>query len=905
MVRKFFQIQVFTILSVTLLIATSCKQNQRSSEDGDQSVQGKLEKLKLTAGFQAEHLYSPSAKEQGSWVSMTFDDRGRLITSDQYGALYRMEIPSIGNSTPLKVEKLIVGTEDSQRQDTTTLKIGMGYAQGLLYAFNSLYVMVNHNSNKDFDKNTGLYRLQDTDGDDQFDKITLLKSMTGEPGEHGPHSIVLSPDKKSIYIAAGNHTDLPAMDAHRLPPVWKLDNLFPQIKDPRGHANNREAPGGWIAHIDSLGEQWELVSAGYRNQFDIAFNRAGDLFTYDSDMEWDFGTPWYRPTRICHVVSGSEFGWRTGNGKWSPAYPDNLPPVLNIGQGSPTNLIYGINSRFPEKYQNSLFAFDWSFGIIYAIQLSPEGATYKAKAEEFLSGSPLPLTDGVFGPDGALYFLTGGRRLESDLYRVYHEDALKEGNDAITSEKADVEINEENKLRRELEKFHLGAQQGAVEFAWPQLKHNDRFIRYAARIAIEHQPLSEWQERALKESDPQILTQAIIALARHGKPELKNRMLKTLTTVSYAKLSSSQQIDLLRAFELVFARMGKPEGAVRSQVVAYLDADYPAKANDLNRMLSKLLVHLEAPTAVQKTVALMEKAKDDPTDKTVSESSDLIFRNPQYGLDIAGMLSKVPPAQQTYYAVVLSEAENGWTPDLQERYFKWFANAFTFKGGRSYIGFIDKARQAALSKVPKNQFAHFNTLSGDSLVDGSGNDLADLPRPKGPGKRWTLETASMVADSGLVNRNFEQGRTMFAATLCSSCHTMNGEGGNIGPDLTQLANRFTTKDMLEAIVDPNKVVSDQYAATVFVLKDGSSVVGRLTNEDDDKYIVSQNPFSPQTLREIPKKDVASTRVSRVSLMMPGLINSLNNEELKDLLAYLMAGGNEDHEIYKNKTQAKK
>ena len=180
----------------------------------------------------------------------------------------------------------------------------MGYAQGLLYAFNSLYVMVNNRVNEDFEKGSGLYRLQDTDGDDQFDKITLLKAMQGE-GEHGPHSVILAPDGKSIYLIAGNHTDVPPMDAYRLPPVWKEDNMFPLIKDPRGHANNRYAPGGWVARIDSLGQHWELISAGYRNAFDIAFNEDGELFTYDSDMEWDFGMPWYRPTRICHVTSGS------------------------------------------------------------------------------------------------------------------------------------------------------------------------------------------------------------------------------------------------------------------------------------------------------------------------------------------------------------------------------------------------------------------------------------------------------------------------------------------------------------------------------------------------------------------------------------------------------------------------
>jgi putative heme-binding domain-containing protein len=901
--RKPLSLQNLIIVSLTLLIVNACKQETESTQQNGQTANAKLEKLKLTEGFRAEHLYSPSANEQGSWVSMTFDNKGRLITSDQYGALYRLELPPIGSSAAPKIEKLVIGTEDSQHQDTTTLKIGMGYAQGLLYAFNSLYVMVNHNSDKNFDKNTGLYRLQDTDGDDQFDKITLLKSLSGEPGEHGPHSIILAPDKKSIYIAAGNHTDLPTMDAYRLPPVWKEDNLFPQIKDPRGHATTREAPGGWIAHLDSLGQRWELISAGYRNEFDIAFNEAGDLFTYDSDMEWDFGMPWYRPTRICHVTSGSEFGWRTGNGKWSPAYPDNLPPVLNIGQGSPTNLIYGMNAKFPEKFRKGLFAFDWSFGIIYAIQLIPKGASYEAKAEEFLSGSPLPLTDGVIGPDGALYFLTGGRRLESDLYRVYHDGGGKDGD--TTNDSQTVEITEENKLRRKLEAFHTGPKPGAVDEAWPNLKHQDRFVRYAARIAIEHQPVSEWQERALKETDPLILTQAMIALVHQAKPNLKNDMLRALVKIDYAKLSPSQQIDLLRTFELIFFRMGKPDGPLKTQVITYLDGHYPANANDLNRMMSKLLVHLEAPGAVAKTLRLLETAKDDPMDKTASASSDLILRNPQYGLDIAGMLSKIPPAQQTYYAVVLSEAKNGWTPDLQEKYFKWFATAFSYKGGRSYVGFIDKARQMALSKVSKGQFAHFNTLSGDSLVDGSGNDLADLPQAKGPGRRWTVESASLVADSGLVNRNFEQGKLMFAAAFCQTCHAMQGEGGNIGPDLTQLGTRFTTKDMLEAILDPNKVVSDQYAATVFVMKDGSSIVGRLTNEDDDKYFVSQNPFDPQSLREISKKDVASTKLSRVSLMMPGLINRLNSDELRDLLAYLMAGGNKEHQLYKDKQQAAK
>jgi putative heme-binding domain-containing protein len=885
---------IFFMLAVTAGIFSCDKDAANEKEENP-----KISKLKLPADFKVDHLYSPSEHDHGSWVAMAFDDKGRLITSDQYGALYRLQLSPAGEDSIRSIERLDIGKTKAELADTTKAKVEMGYAQGLLYAFNSLYVMVNNRANEDFEKGSGLYRLQDTDGDDQFDKITLLKALEGE-GEHGPHSIVLAPDKKSIYVIAGNHTNVPPMDAYRLPHVWQEDNMFPLIKDPRGHANDRMAPGGWIAKIDSLGQRWELVSAGYRNAFDITFNEHGELFAYDSDMEWDFGMPWYRPTRICHVTSGSEFGWRTGNSKWSPSYPDNLPPVINIGQGSPTNLVHGMNAKFPDRYKSALFASDWSFGIIYAVHLKPSGSSYTAEAEEFLSGAPLPLTDGVFGPDGALYFLTGGRRLESDLYRVYYDGKNGKDENAQNVSTTDRDDGAEaRELRKELEQFHSGPKKGTVEFVWPHLKHQDRFTRYAARVALEHQPVNEWRSRALNEKDPVILTQASIALARHGKESDRTALFKGLMSINYASLSEQQRIDLLRAFELAALRMGTPEGALRNQVIAYLNPHYPAESNAVNRSLSKLLVRLEAPGVVEKTIALLETAKDDPAEKTASQSSDLILRNPQYGMDIAGMLSKVPPAQQTYYATVLMEADYGWTPELHEKYFQWFKDAFGYKGGVSYVGFINKARQAALTHVPKDKLDYYKNLSGEEMLANSGNDLVSGPQPKGPGKRWTMEEALPTVEGQLKNRDFEQGKMMFDATRCSSCHMMRGEGGSIGPDLTQLGTRFTVKDMLESIIEPNKVVSDQYAATVFTMKDGSSVHGRLINQDDNKYYVSQNPFAPDVIREIPRNDVLDTKYSYISVMYPGLINRLNEEELKDLMAYLMAGGNEDHEIYKN------
>jgi putative heme-binding domain-containing protein len=106
---------------------------------------------------------------------------------------------------------------------------------------------------------------------------------------------------------------------------------------------------------------------------------------------------------------------------------------------------------------------------------------------------------------------------------------------------------------------------------------------------------------------------------------------------------------------------------------------------------------------------------------------------------------------------------------------------------------------------------------------------------------------------------------------------------------------------LESIIDPSKVISDQYAATVLTLKNESTVYGRLKNEDRDKYYIATNPFTPQSVEVVLKKDVVEKKPSDVSIMFPGTINRLNKEELKDLLAYMISGANKNHAIYKPKT----
>jgi hypothetical protein len=186
---------------------------------------------------------------------------------------------------------------------------------------------------------------------------------------------VVSPDGKSLYLMCGNGTRLPPEVSVRRPVATSgIDHLMPP-----GFESSRHTPAGWVCRLDPDGGPMERICSGLRNRFDLAFNRDGDLFTFDSDMEWDLGAPWYRPTRICQIVSGGEFGWRDNAATWPEYYEDSLPPVVNIGPASPTGIAFGYGSTFPERYRQALFACDWTFATIHAIHLQRQKSFWAAR----------------------------------------------------------------------------------------------------------------------------------------------------------------------------------------------------------------------------------------------------------------------------------------------------------------------------------------------------------------------------------------------------------------------------------------------------------------------------------------------------------------------------------------------
>ncbi|HZJ16645.1 MAG TPA: c-type cytochrome [Chthoniobacteraceae bacterium] len=825
-----------------------------------------ISRIKAAKDFKVELLYSVPASERGSWVNLCVDDKGRIITSDQYGGLYRFAPPAPGQPLdPARIEKV---------------PAEIRAANGLLWAFGALYVAVNDYENK---IDSGLYRVTDSDGDDQLDKVEKLRAMKAR-GDHGVHAIVPTPDGKSLFLITGNGTTPTEFRSSRVPLHWGEDHLLPRMPDGRGFMRDVLGPGGIIYRVSPDGKDFEVWSSGYRNIFDAAVNRDGELFTYDADMEYDFNTPWYRPTRICHATSGSEWGWRNGAGKWPVFYPDTVPPVLNIGPGSPTGATFGYAAKFPARYQEALFVLDWSWGRLYAVFLQPQGSSYVATKEEFVTGSPLPLSDAIIHPqDGAMYFAIGGRKVQSGLYRVTYTGG--ESTAPVPPKKSAGE--DERALRRELEALHSRQGLTAVTKAWPHLAHRDRFIGTAARVALEHQPVELWVDAALTEPNAAIQLEALLALARvtgidpthrkAGDPpvdrDMQVKLLAALLKHDWKKLDERQRITLVRTYEIVFNRFGAPDEATTRRVLVQLDPAFPAATFELNWLLCETLVFLQSPTVAAKAIALIQRA---PTQE-----------------------------EQMEYARSLRMLRVGWNTELRTAYFEWLLKAASvFRGGASFDKFIEFIRTDAEKTLTESErIALKDVLARKPVRKSPLEGLAEVFAGRTTAHNWTLEELALAADAALKNRDFARGRKMFAATGCFACHRLANEGGMMGPDLTGAGGRYNVKDLLDQIINPSKEINEQFAPTVVTKNNGEVISGVIMNLHGDGVTLNTDLSDPNQQITVNRKQVKSIELSKVSPMPPGLLNLLTRDEVLDLAAYVLSGGDASHTMFEG-SQAK-
>jgi putative heme-binding domain-containing protein len=669
---------------------------------------------------------------------MAFDAEGRLTISREDRGLLRFTLAD-DRASVSQVEPIDVLLEECR---------GLIYDDGWLYA--------NANNSKT------VHRLRFRD-DGRIDAMESLRSFPGGVG-HGRNDLATRDGR--LLAIHGDSVATPTTDV--------LDLTSPLRPTRRGEPGRE----GYLLRFDRAGREWEIVASGLRNPYGIAAHASGDMFTFDADNEFDMGTPWYRPTRIVHLMEGGDTGYREAGGQWPPRFhdqPEHTPPVIDIGRSSPTSVMFGDQLAFPAPYRSALFALDWTYGRVLAVHLFPQGAGWRASTELFLQGRPLNVTDLAAGPDGALYLITGGRKTQSALYRVSaiqppanpaaaatppsdSRDAGGRGNVGGQSDaggKSDPvdHVAEANRFataqrarRAEMTRLARQPDPQTLNKIWSALDDTDPWLRHSARIALERLPLDAWRPRALQltESDmhpaaPRTTAgqlEVLVALARAAQASDREPLLRAAARIAPRQLPVGQRILWARVVELAWN--GDASGAKTPGV----DAKPPSvDAKPLSADVDRL---------VELTVAAWPSAADGWELAVEGSNRDLRRRlalllarlNARQLPELAcrDLLSSDSQEDRLAGLLALSDHRLGWTKELRETQFRALGATADLVGGQGMPGFLERLRSASLATVDE---ADRPALA--KLLESATTPDEPPPAARPIVQAWTLEALLPLA----------------------------------------------------------------------------------------------------------------------------------------------------------------
>ena len=909
------------------------------------SVQGPY---RVPEGFFVEALADDA--QVGSLIQLTFDAQGRPVVSKERSHPVRL-IDSDGD-----------GFFDSEQVVSDKVE----NCQGIWFDGSTLYA----NCTNPDDGEACLFRLPDNDGDGVADSREVVVQFTGRIGEHGPHDIRRAPDG-AITVLLGNHTFIPSERIADDSPMrrYKESQLLDRYMDSRGHAVGRMAPGGALFRIERSGEAFSLLFGGFRNSYNHAYNYEGEVFTFDSDMEWDLNLPWYREVRSVHGIPAADYGWRTGSGKFPAFYVDSLPPVDDLGRGSPVGVDFYHSYAYPGEYFDGFLQGDWSRGRVVLSKFKKAGATYELAepATDFIYGEPLNVTDLEVGPDGMVYFTTGGRRTQGGLYRVayignrgstdrrpdsgilsvvrqpqplssfshaYFQSKKSELGEAWGSDLQALVRDGQAETSDRIQALHLLQRHGpkpdallirsaysspapdlraaavyvvgqhgsdrakaiaaeALRDADPLvrrraaealvrmgdpafaetadlyalLRDEDRFVRWAGRVALEMISRSSWEGLVIDESEPMASAAGMLGLVRTSqlRIELEPVHEKALSMLRQHSLDPEAELSLLRVFHLACSEIEAGcRPSLRNQLYEVVAPRFPSTDDRLNREYAITMAYANRSEAIDKILEQIPQGDDSQ-------------------------------ALQIHYIYALREIKKGWSPEQKRSLLAWFQKAKEWRGGASFPGFINRMfdssleffdpqeKEAAYAAIPE-----YAPLDDEQLL-ASLRQRAGHVRPSVFARKRGSSLYSeqeifeyMMYDPMTTLADSEAGLEVFEEA-CANCHRYGDVGKDYGPDLTTIANRFTRRDLLEATLWPSRTVSDQY--TGWRIETEDDVYSAMISNEDEESVTMMIPDLDQPVT-ISRDRIVDMRVSEISIMPDGLLDEFDLRTVAGLFRLL-------------------
>ncbi|MFM2143888.1 MAG: hypothetical protein RLZZ476_2432 [Verrucomicrobiota bacterium] len=598
---------------------------------------------------------------------------------------------------------------------------------------------------------------------------------------------------------------------------------------------------GGVFRCTADGKGLRRIARGFWNPFGLLVRADGEIFAAEND-------PGSRPPcRLLHVVEGADYGfqWVYGSAPvhpfvaWNGELRGTLGMVHPSGEGPCAVVELGGGVMIPS----------WSDHSIDYFPLTRKGAGYTSERIPLVKGSdffrPVCMAQ---GPDGAFYLTDW----VFSSYPIHGRGRLWKLE--IEKQPWIVDKQPETPEAALAKKLREGRETPEVAELLKLARGSDKYLADAALTALSRSKLSI---EAVKALAPQDRVWAFVAMRRADLSDAKwvraffddpdaemrfecmrwiaDAVLKEFQPQVEAMLSDSK-LDF-RLFEAVLATWntlrGEPGAGVTNPEVLIeriTDPKTPAR-------LKGYALRLAPPTHKALTLELLRGLlmQDDEVLK-LEVVRTLVARREQADLiDLADDASSAPRLRVEAILGIDDQAV------LQ-------------KLAQSDNAMIREEAQRALPRsLPINRPAFDDTDAWLKLLEGQGDA--------------------------------ETGRRIFfnsKAALCSSCHRHSGRGNVVGPDLTLIAQQGDRAAILRSILEPHREVAPQFYPSVVELKDGTTFTGILLRSS------STEVFRDLTGKEksFPEADILKRTELRTSLMPPGLVLSLTNEELRDLLTFL-------------------
>jgi putative heme-binding domain-containing protein len=348
--------------------------------------------------------------------------------------------------------------------------------------------------------------------------------------------------------------------------------------------------------------------------------------------------------------------------------------------------------------------------------------------------------------------------------------------------------------------------------------------------------------------------QHCVALAHAGNDTVRDVLLERLARLDFDAASETGKVAIVRANQLADLRLDLADEQ-RAAIAVRFEPRYPSGSAALDRELLQLLVGLGSDRALVPALDVLE--------------SDALQE------------------ERIWAAYCLRVATAGWTPELRQRQFRGLASLRSVaEGGHSLVKYVDEIRRQSAANL-------------DDAAKAELGELLDAPKPVASAqavakatfvRKWTREDLASFVREALVGRDFERGKATFAKARCVECHRMAGEGGGTGPDLTGAGSRFSRSDWLDSLLEPSKVISDQYQDTEILTTDGDLLVGRIERDDPDGITLRRLPPQEDAI-DLAPTDIERRRPYPMSRMPSGLLDVLDEDEIRDLAAYVLSGAN--------------